>query len=162
MMQPVRFAIIRRAARWEHIKVPFRLTESTLSHSASAISRNGPSKPYAGVVDQNVDATEFILHDREQPVYVRGRGNIGFYSQNLSADMLLRSLGYLLGAFFVDVGNDEVRASAGERFGNSGANASARPSYDSSLPLRSMTASDLDSTDLSYRFQPLFILKSDS
>jgi hypothetical protein len=91
-----------------------------------------PSKPYAGVVDQDVDATEFILHGREQPVHIRGQSNISFSSQCLSAD-LLRAFGYLPGAIFVDVGDDEVCAGPGKRFGNSGADAPASPGYDSHL-----------------------------
>ena len=77
-MQPVRFVIIMRAARWEHINVPFRLTESTLSHSESVISRKGRLEPYPGVVDQNVYAAKFCSHGLEQSVHVRGRGNISF------------------------------------------------------------------------------------
>jgi len=55
-----------------------------------------------------------------------------FNSQCLSADML-RPLGDLLSAIFVDVGDNEISAGPGKRFGNSGANAPASPGYDGQL-----------------------------
>ncbi len=46
---------------------------------------------------------------------------------------MLRALGDLPGAFFVDVGNDEIRAGTGKHGGNSRTYASAGPGDDGKL-----------------------------
>src|SRR5207302_10725448 len=68
----------------------------------------------------------------EQPVHVRGRGNISLNSQSLSPHVLYL-LGYLPGAIVVDVGDDEISAGPGKLLGDGGADASASPGYDGQL-----------------------------
>jgi len=68
-----------------------------------------PSEPYAGVVDQDINAGELIVDGGEQPVHVGGRGDIRFNRQSLPAD-LARPLGYLASAIFIDIGEDEISA----------------------------------------------------
>jgi hypothetical protein len=70
-----------------------------------------------------------LLHGGDLPVHVHRRGDIGFNSQSISADEL-HGLGDLAAAILVDVGDNEIRAGPGERFGNRGADTSASPSDD--------------------------------
>lgn len=143
-MQPVRFVIIIRAARWEHINVPFRLTESTLSHSESVISRKGRLNHIPVLFDQNVYAAKFCLHGLEQSVHVRGRGNISFNNQTfLPICCVFSAIFRALFSFM----------SAMTRSAPALANVSAivapmprpAPVTMAGLPLRSMTVSDFGS-----------------